>query len=117
MSHYDALQGKDYPDFLSLLGWFTVLAASYIALVVFALYFAQMLQIRWRRWLTDQYIRDWPAGRAYYLLQLASSRAENPEQRIQDDINGRGDPGHARHGLRPGRGRPPVALARRAAPA
>ena len=84
---YDALQGKDYLAFLSLLGWFTALAASYIVLVVFALYFAQMLQIRWRRWLTDRYIRDWLAGRAYYLLQLAPSHVENPEQRIQDDIN------------------------------
>ena len=84
---YDALQGKDYPAFLSLLGWFTVLAASYIVVVVFALYFAQMLQIRWRRWLTDRYTRDWLTGRAYYLLQLAPSHVENPEQRIQDDIN------------------------------
>jgi putative ATP-binding cassette transporter len=84
---YDALQGKDYPAFLHLLGWFTGLAASYIVIVVFALYFAQMLQIRWRRWLTDRYTRDWLAGRAYYLLQLAPSHVENPEQRIQDDIN------------------------------
>ncbi|HSB82591.1 MAG TPA: ABC transporter ATP-binding protein/permease [Candidatus Methylomirabilis sp.] len=84
---YDALQGKDSSAFLSLLGWFSVLAASYITVVVFALYFAQMLQIRWRRWLTDRYIRDWLAGRAYYLLQLEPSHVENPEQRIQDDIN------------------------------
>jgi vitamin B12/bleomycin/antimicrobial peptide transport system ATP-binding/permease protein len=84
---YDALQEKDYSTFLSLLGWFTVLAASYIVIVVFALYFAQMLQIRWRRWLTARYTRDWLTGRAYYLLQLAPSHVENPEQRIQDDIN------------------------------
>jgi len=84
---YDALQGKDYPAFLSLLGYFTVLAASYITVVVFALYFAQMLQIRWRRWLTEQYTGDWLTGRAYYLLQLEPSHVENPEQRIQDDIN------------------------------
>src|SRR5947209_4318641 len=45
-----------------------------------------MLQIRWRRWLTERYSRDWLAGRAYYLLQLEPSRVENPEQRIQDDI-------------------------------
>ena len=80
-------RGKDYPAFLSLLGWFAVLVASYIVLVVFALYFAQMLQIRRRRWLTDRYIRDWLAGRAYCLLQLKPSHVENPEQRIQDDIN------------------------------
>jgi vitamin B12/bleomycin/antimicrobial peptide transport system ATP-binding/permease protein len=83
---YDALQGKDYPVFLSLLGWFGALAVSYIVVAVFALYFNQMLQIRWRRWLTEQYCRDWLKGRAYYLLQLEPSHVENPEQRIQDDI-------------------------------
>lgn len=83
---FDALQVKDYPTFLRLLGWFALLAAGYIVVAVFALYFNQMLQIRWRRWLTDQYCRDWLTGRAYYLLQLEPSHVENPEQRIQDDI-------------------------------
>jgi putative ATP-binding cassette transporter len=83
---FDALQVKDYPAFLSLLGRFGGLAALYIVTAVYALYFNQMLQIRWRRWLTDRYASDWLAGRAYYLLQLEPSQAENPEQRIQDDI-------------------------------
>ena len=63
-----------------------MLAALYIATAVYALYCGQMLQIRWRRWLTERYSRHWLAGRAYYLLQLEPSRVENPEQRIQDDI-------------------------------
>jgi putative ATP-binding cassette transporter len=84
---YDALQGKDAASFLTLIGVFSGLAAVYITVLVFALYFGQMLQIRWRRWLTDHYTHAWLTGRAYYLLQLAPSHAENPEQRIQDDIN------------------------------
>jgi putative ATP-binding cassette transporter len=83
---FDALQGKDYPAFLTLLGRFGVLAATYIGVAVFTLYFSQMLQIRWRRWLTDQYCRDWLTDRTYYLLQLEQPHVENPEQRIQDDI-------------------------------
>jgi vitamin B12/bleomycin/antimicrobial peptide transport system ATP-binding/permease protein len=83
---FDALQEKNYAAFVSLLGRFGVLAALYIATAVYALYCTQMLQIRWRRWLTERYSRDWLAGRAYYLLQLEPSRVENPEQRIQDDI-------------------------------
>jgi vitamin B12/bleomycin/antimicrobial peptide transport system ATP-binding/permease protein len=83
---FDALQEKNYSAFVSLLGRFGVLAVLYIATAVYALYFSQMLQIRWRRWLTERYSRDWLAGRAYYLLQLEPSRVENPEQRIQDDI-------------------------------
>jgi len=83
---FDALQAKNYAAFVSLLGRFGVLAALYIATAVYALYCSQMLQIRWRRWLTERYSRDWLTGRAYYLLQLEPSRVENPEQRIQDDI-------------------------------
>ena len=83
---FDALQVKDYPAFLHLLGQFGLLAALYITVAVYALYFNQMLQIRWRRWLTERYYRDWLSGRAYYLLQLEPSHVENPEQRIQDDI-------------------------------
>jgi len=83
---FDALQVKNYPVFLHLLGQFGLLAALYINVAVYALYFNQMLQIRWRRWLTERYYRDWLSGRAYYLLQLEPSHVENPEQRIQDDI-------------------------------
>ena len=83
---FDSLQVKNYPVFLHLLGQFCLLAGLYITAAVFALYFNQMLQIRWRRWLTEQYYRDWLSGRAYYLLQLEPSHVENPEQRIQDDI-------------------------------
>ena len=83
---FDALQGKDYVAFLTLLGRFCLLAALYIVAAVFAQYFSQLLQIRWRRWLTGEYCRDWLSDRSYYLLQLDQSNVENPEQRIQDDI-------------------------------
>ncbi len=83
---FNALQTKNYHDFLYLLGYFTVLAAIYIIVAAYGLYFNQMLQIRWRRWLTEQYYRDWLHDRSYYVLQLEKSKAENPEQRIQDDI-------------------------------
>ena len=84
---FNALQTKNYPDFVHLLIRFSVLAAIYIALAAYGLYFNQMLQIRWRRWLTEQYYRDWLTDRSYYILQLENSEAENPEQRIQDDID------------------------------
>jgi vitamin B12/bleomycin/antimicrobial peptide transport system ATP-binding/permease protein len=83
---FDALQQKNYQAFLSLLGYFGILAAVYILTAAYGLYFNQMLQIRWRRWLTERFYGDWLGHRAYYLLQLEKSGAENPEQRIQDDI-------------------------------
>ena len=83
---FDALQGKNSPAFLALLARFGGLAALYIVTAVFALYVNQLLQIRWRRWLTARSCRDWLADRSYYLLQLDPAGVENPEQRIQDDI-------------------------------
>jgi putative ATP-binding cassette transporter len=83
---FDALQIRDYPKFLLLLTRFGILAAVYIVVAAYGLYFNQMLQIRWRRWLTEEYYRDWLSDRSYYVLQLEKSDAENPDQRIQDDI-------------------------------
>jgi putative ATP-binding cassette transporter len=83
---FDALQIRDYPRFLLLLTRFGILAGVYIAVAAYGLYFNQMLQIRWRRWLTEEYYRDWLSDRAYYVLQLEKSDVENPDQRIQDDI-------------------------------
>ena len=83
---FNALQAKNYHDFLHLLIRFCILAACYLLVAAYGLYFIQMLQIRWRRWLTEQFYRDWLTDRSYYLLQLEKSDVENPEQRIQDDI-------------------------------
>ncbi len=49
--------------------------------------FSQMLQIRWRRWLTRRYLGVWLDGTAYYRLQLEGDHTDNPDQRISDDLN------------------------------
>ena len=82
---YNSLQNKDLPAFYELLWRFTGLAVIFIIASVYQLYFNQMLQIRWRRWLTDHYLNDWIAGRTYYRLQLAGD-TDNPDQRIADDL-------------------------------
>jgi vitamin B12/bleomycin/antimicrobial peptide transport system ATP-binding/permease protein len=83
---YNSLQEKDKEAFFRLLGKFMVLAAIYIAMAVYAFYLNQMLQIRWRRWLTEDYLQQWLAGRTYYRLQLTGSPADNPDQRIAEDF-------------------------------
>lgn len=82
---YNSLQNKDLPEFYELLWRFTGLAVVFIIASVYQLYFNQMLQIRWRRWLTDHYLKDWIAERTYYRLQLAGD-TDNPDQRIADDL-------------------------------
>ena len=83
---YNALQEKDKASFWRLMGRFTMLATIYIAMAVYAFYLNQMLQIRWRRWLTDSYLDQWLSDRAYYRLQLSGNPADNPDQRISEDM-------------------------------
>ena len=83
---YDALQNKDQAAFLHEILIFCGLAALYIVVAVYQVYLTQMLQIRWRRWMTDHYLTDWLSARAYYRLELAKGGADNPDQRIADDL-------------------------------
>ncbi len=83
---YNAIQEKDKASFWRLMGRFTMLATIYIAMAVYAFYLNQMLQIRWRRWLTDSYLNQWLSDRAYYRLQLSGNPADNPDQRISEDM-------------------------------
>ncbi len=83
---YNALQDKDYAVFWSQLVRFTWLAALFIVAAVYQIYLNQMLQIRWRRWLTERYLRAWLADGAYYRLQLTAAETDNPDQRIAEDL-------------------------------
>jgi putative ATP-binding cassette transporter len=85
---YNALQDRDFPAFSYQLLRFTALAALFIFAGVYRVYLRQMLQIRWRNWLTQRYVARWLRNDAYYHLQLTNGRTDNPDQRIQEDING-----------------------------
>jgi putative ATP-binding cassette transporter len=84
---YNALQERDWNAFVSELLFFCALAAIYITLAVYQLYLNQWLQIRWRRWMTRQYLDHWLAGANHYRMQLLGDAADNPDQRIAEDIN------------------------------
>ncbi len=83
---YNALQAFNRGEMLCQLGIFCILVAFAISISVYALYLNQLLQIRWRRWLTRKYLDAWLADRAYYQLQLGSM-TDNPDQRISEDLN------------------------------
>lgn len=84
---YNALQERNWDAFIYELGFFCVLAAIYIALAVYQLYLNQWLQIRWRRWMTQHYLDHWLAAANHYRMQLLGDAADNPDQRIAEDIN------------------------------
>ena len=83
---YNALQDKDWDAFAYQLGYFCVLATAFILLAVYQLYLNQWLQIRWRRWLTETYLDRWLAGANHYRMQLLGDAADNPDQRIAEDV-------------------------------
>ncbi|MBI5615027.1 MAG: ABC transporter ATP-binding protein/permease [Gammaproteobacteria bacterium] len=84
---YNALDAKNYDDFKAQIARFAVLAFTHIVIAVYAVYLRQMLQIRWRRWLTEVFIADWLHARTYYRLELTTNGTDNPDQRIQEDLN------------------------------
>jgi putative ATP-binding cassette transporter len=83
---YNALQERNWDAFVSELLFFCVLAAAFIVLAVYQLYLNQWLQIRWRQWMTKAYLGDWLDGSNHYRMQLLGDAADNPDQRIAEDI-------------------------------
>jgi len=84
---YNALQEYDWPKFWWQFAIFGMIAAALIVVAVYQLYLRQILQIRWRRWLTERFLKDWLADQAYYRMQLDQSSTDNPDQRIADDLD------------------------------
>jgi len=83
---YNALQERNWSTFVYELKYFSVIAAIYIALAVYQLYLNQWLQIRWRTWLTRRYLAEWLHDASHYRMQLLGDAADNPDQRIADDV-------------------------------
>ena len=84
---FNAIQEYDWSAFWEQLALFVVLAAADVSFTVYQVYLQQMLQIRWRRWLTKRYLDTWLDARAYYRLQLQDGGTDNPDQRISDDLD------------------------------
>ena len=84
---FGALQDKNRAAFLYQLLRVSWLIGLFILFAVYQLYLNQMLEIRWRRWLTERYLRAWLADGAYYRMQLVARETDNPDQRIAEDVH------------------------------
>lgn len=83
---YNALQAYDKRSVIYLLFVFCGLAAVYILIAVYRYYVTQYFGLRWRAWLTNQFVNRWLAKRDYYYLETFDKGTDNPDQRIQEDV-------------------------------
>jgi len=83
---YNTLQNRDWDAFVSAIVFFCVLAAIFTVITVYQNYLNMWLQIRWRRWMTQTYLRQWLNTANHYRMQLLGDAADNPDQRIAEDI-------------------------------
>ncbi len=104
---YDALQNKNAAVFWTQLGRFTYLALIFIVIAVYRFYLTQLLQLRWRAWMTRDLMRRWLTDHAFYRMELGRYAVaapsepadatrlpepgqrvpDNPDQRLQEDVN------------------------------
>ena len=66
---------------------FSILAAIHVARTMLDLFLMQRFMLRWRAWLTDRMTGDWLDGKAYYRSRFIDDTIDNPDQRIQSDID------------------------------
>jgi vitamin B12/bleomycin/antimicrobial peptide transport system ATP-binding/permease protein len=83
---YNALQERNWDIFVTEIIYFCVLAAIFTVISVYQLYLNQWLQIRWRRWMTAHYLGEWLHQANHYRMQLQGDAADNPDQRMTDDV-------------------------------
>jgi vitamin B12/bleomycin/antimicrobial peptide transport system ATP-binding/permease protein len=95
---YDSLQNKNEPVFWQQLTRFTYLAFGSIVIAVYKFYLTQLLEMRWRQWMTTSYLQRWLSNQTFYKLELTrfanafknplnAGNPDNPDQRISEDIN------------------------------
>ncbi len=85
---FDALQYHNWGAFLRQMAIFAVLGGTGMGVAVYQVYVKQLLQLRWRRWLTDRLTDGWLEGGRHYQLNFVGEGVENPDQRIAENIRG-----------------------------
>lgn len=84
---YNALQELNYPVFKEEILFFGGLASIYIGVQILRIYMNQMLTIKWRTWLVGKFLNRYLSEQVYYRLQLGEAKADNPDQRLADDVS------------------------------
>ncbi|WP_094606715.1 Vitamin B12 transport ATP-binding protein BacA [Sporomusa silvacetica DSM 10669] len=83
---YNTIQNLDKTGFLQYLGYWPIFTVVFLVIEIYKLYLQQLLEIKWRSWLTDHYLTGWLKKRTYYLMQIVDNSTDNPDQRISEDL-------------------------------
>jgi putative ATP-binding cassette transporter len=83
----DTVKQSGKHGFWFSIGVFSILAIIYVARVMLDLFLMQRFMLRWRAWLTDRLTGDWLTGKAYYRARFIDDTIDNPDQRIQYDVD------------------------------
>jgi vitamin B12/bleomycin/antimicrobial peptide transport system ATP-binding/permease protein len=86
-SHNDEVKSSGVHGFWMSMAIFALLAAIFIARIVLDIYLTQRFIIAWRVWLTGHLTDDWLSGKAYYRDLFIDDTIDNPDQRIQQDVD------------------------------
>jgi putative ATP-binding cassette transporter len=81
------VKGSGEHGFWMSLWIFCILAAIHIARLLLDLFLLQRFVLAWRVWLTDRLTGDWLDGKAYYRSRFIDGTIDNPDQRIQSDVD------------------------------
>lgn len=83
---YNAISSYNKAGLITALTHFVVIVSLLIISTGGSYYFNTLLNTRWRRWLTGNYLSKWLNSHAHYRMQLSQQRVDNPDQRISEDL-------------------------------
>ncbi len=84
---WNAIQEYNKERVFQLVFVFIALAAVFVVTAVYKFYVQARFSIRWRAWLTEHVIDTWLNNKAYYYIENFDAYTDNPDQRIQEDVN------------------------------
>jgi putative ATP-binding cassette transporter len=85
---FNALEIRDWNAFLKVTVTFVLLAGTSMSVAVYQVYLKQLLQLRWRRWLTTKLVAAWLDNGRHYQLNFMDGGVDNPDQRIAENARG-----------------------------
>jgi len=83
---FDSVEAKQLPAFLTAMGGFLAIVLGFVLVSAWRVYARQWLEMRWRQSMTSHYLHHWIGPQAYVQRELHANEADNPDQRIAEDI-------------------------------